>query len=1015
MLRILKRVFICRQHTGRWLLAVALLLGSSALYAADTDGDGIDDGTDNCPAVANADQQNSDIASDQNLLPNAFVDTSGWSSANGLVTCTGLGNKTCVDGTYMIFAGVQDTVSRSVTVSNPPVIHLSVAVSGYVGSGNGTYDSGSVTLNAYDVSNNLLDTATWSSITITNSVQTINLGLSNAAVFPQVTRVEVVFTGQDLGNWAGNYGANFSALQLSVDGGDACDDDDDNDSIIDAADNCPAVANPDQLNSDNRLPTVFASPAGWSSSNGFATCAGAGPSARVCVDGNNKRMIFSSAGSYSSMAYLDKVWRSVPVINPSAIVMSVKVQAISNNGSAYDRGYVTLNAYDASNNLLDTANWSEEYVDSAAPTVVNLALTNTAVFPQVTRVEVVLSGRDRGGWAGNYGPIFSELNLMGDALGDACDPDDDNDGVLDVNDVFPLDPLDWQDADGDGIGDNADTDDDNDGVPDVDDAFPLDPTESIDTDGDGIGDNADTDDDNDGVPDVDDAFPFDPTESVDTDGDGVGDNADVFPNDPTESVDTDGDGVGDNSDNCPTVANANQLDWDGDGLGDKCDDPVPMPDDVLGELKAQKTGTSVAFAGDFNGDGYGDYVIGTPAYTVPKTLTNKAIKNAGKVEIISGKDGATLFSLEGDTPKAALGFAVAGNGRIDGDNFADVVVSAPLAIGENGDKAVGKVTVIYGCLGVDCAATEDVYGTETKAMFGAALALGDVDNDGYADIVIGSPKATNTSAEEPLKQAGGVVVLSGANPHGTPLLDVYGTAAKALAGTAVAAGDFDGQPGVEVIVGAPLDNDPVTERRGVGSVKIYTVNNPMWIDAQYGDAAKDYFGKAVAAGADVDNDGVTDVLVGAPGLDNPANKKLKDIGGVVVLYGSSGGSLQRSEPLLGSEPKSGLGSAVVLGDVNGDGFAELIAGAPKGDSPTTPKITRDTGSVMLWNGDGFAPLTPLYGEKKGGLFGASVSAGDINSDGRLDIIIGIPGFDLPTASKPIKDAGKVTVVNGMGF
>ncbi|MCC7516866.1 MAG: FG-GAP repeat protein, partial [Pseudomonadales bacterium] len=484
---------------------------------------------------------------------------------------------------------------------------------------------------------------------------------------------------------------------------------------------------------------------------------------------------------------------------------------------------------------------------------------------------------------------------------------------------------------------------------------------------------------------------------------------------PTESVDMDGDGVGDNSDNCPTVANANQLDWDGDGLGDKCDDPVPMPGDVLGELKAQKTGTSVAFAGDFNGDGYGDYVIGTPAYTVPKTLTNKAIKNAGKVEIISGKDGSTLFTGIGGTGKVALGTAVAGNGDIDNDGFADVVVSAPLAIGENGEKGAGRVTVIYGCPSVDCAATEDVYGTETKAMFGAALALGDVDNDGYADIVIGSPKASNTSAEEPLKQVGGVVVLSGANPHGTPLLDVYGTTAKALAGTAVAAGDFDGQPGVEVIVGAPLDNDPVAERRGVGSVKIYTVNNPMWIYAQYGDAAKDYFGKAVAAGADVDNDGVTDVLVGAPGLDNPANKKLKDIGGVVVLYGSSGGSFQRSEPLLGSEPKSGLGSVVALGNINDDSYADLIAGAPKGDNPTTLKITRDTGSVTVWHGTDFMPISTLYGDKKGDLFGASVSAGDINSDSRLDIIIGIPGFDLPTASKLIKDAGKVTVVNGVGF
>ncbi|NMH65501.1 PQQ-binding-like beta-propeller repeat protein [Shewanella salipaludis] len=115
-----------------------------------------------------------------------------------------------------------------------------------------------------------------------------------------------------------------------------------------------------------------------------------------------------------------------------------------------------------------------------------------------------------------------------DGIPDDIDTDDDNDGVLDVDDRFPFDAAESADTDNDGIGNNADTDDDNDGVLDVDDAFPLDESESLDTDNDGIGNNADTDDDNDGVLDVDDAFPLDATESADSDGDGVGDNADVL-------------------------------------------------------------------------------------------------------------------------------------------------------------------------------------------------------------------------------------------------------------------------------------------------------------------------------------------------------------------------------------------------------------------------------------------------------------------------------------------------------
>lgn len=108
----------------------------------------------------------------------------------------------------------------------------------------------------------------------------------------------------------------------------------------------------------------------------------------------------------------------------------------------------------------------------------------------------------------------NQTNTDGDAQGDACDPDDDNDSVTDENDAFPLDASEWVDTDADGTGNNADGDDDNDGVPDATDAFPLDPLESRDSDGDGIGDNADPDDDNDGMPDSIDAFPFDPARGL---------------------------------------------------------------------------------------------------------------------------------------------------------------------------------------------------------------------------------------------------------------------------------------------------------------------------------------------------------------------------------------------------------------------------------------------------------------------------------------------------------------------
>ena len=184
--------------------------------------------------------------------------------------------------------------------------------------------------------------------------------------------------------------------------------------------------------------------------------------------------------------------------------------------------------------------------------------------------------------------------------------DTDGDGIPDINDAFPNDPIEFIDTDGDGIGNRADTDDDNDGVSDnfdamplddseVDDsdgdnvgdntdAFPNDATESVDTDLDGVGNNSDTDIDGDGVDNSLDAFPLDATESADFDGDGVGDNADAFPTDSSETVDTDNDGTGNNTDtdddgdsvldaadNCPLVSNIGQEDDNLNGIGNVCE------------------------------------------------------------------------------------------------------------------------------------------------------------------------------------------------------------------------------------------------------------------------------------------------------------------------------------------------------------------------------------------------------------------------------------------------------------
>ncbi len=308
-------------------------------------------------------------------------------------------------------------------------------------------------------------------------------------------------------------------------------------------------------------------------------------------------------------------------------------------------------------------------------------------------------------------------DVDGDFIPDSTDPDIDGDGVLNGDDAFPGDPLEWGDLDGDGIGDNSDPDVDGDGAANGDDAFPTDPEESADTDGDGTGDNADSDDDSDGWPDAwEEALGTDPKDpsdepddtdadgapdgdadnsqpwmDADDDGDGADDEDDAFPLDPDEWSDLDGDGAGDNSDG----------DWDGDGYANEVD---PYPRDT------DNDGLPNAIDLDDDGDGIRDSQDAMTLDTDNDGLTNDVDSDDDGDGIPDNREDANWNGLVDAGETESLG------ADTDGDGIPDGTDPFPIGQAEEPETVEGDTPGLL--------ATILIFIAVPIAMLAAGLAMG---------------------------------------------------------------------------------------------------------------------------------------------------------------------------------------------------------------------------------------------------------------------------------------------------